>query len=108
LIVTTCDRDGHLQSDVLNHFKQNPVSFDVHVIFWDDITNELANNEQIVKKYWQGFFPSLPVSMTVNIFALGGAGGAGGTGAGGGGGGGGGFGGVGGSGGEAIFCGREE
>lgn len=53
--VTSADRDAPLQSAVRLHFKAHPAPFDVEVLFWQDVTADLAQDEDLVAKHWKGF-----------------------------------------------------
>src|SRR5262249_5842026 len=55
LFVTSADRDAGLQAEVREHFAANPAPFHVEVIFWQDVTGDLAGHDNLVRKYWKGF-----------------------------------------------------
>lgn len=54
-VVTTADRDVVLQAAVREHFRTNPVSFHVEVIYWPDVVADISLDEALVAKHWKGF-----------------------------------------------------
>ncbi len=54
-VVTSGERDAPLQNAVRQHFKAAPAPFDVEVVFWSDVTADLAQDETLVAKHWKGF-----------------------------------------------------
>lgn len=55
LFVTTADRDAALQAAVREQFAQDPAPFHVEIVFWPDITGDLAGHDDLVAKHWKGF-----------------------------------------------------
>lgn len=55
LIITSGDRDATLQSETREHFRAHPASFPVELLFWADVTSELAEDSDLVAKHWKGF-----------------------------------------------------
>jgi len=58
LIVTAADRDANVQEQVRQHFANCPAPFDVHILFWNDVTDAIAQRRDLVAKHWKGFVPS--------------------------------------------------
>lgn len=56
LVLTTADRHAALQADVRDYFKSNPAPFHVEVIFWQDIVDDIAQDETLVNKHWKSFW----------------------------------------------------
>jgi hypothetical protein len=54
-VVASIDRDAKLQAGVWQHFSANPAPFLVEVIFWEDVTADLAATPNLVAKHWKGF-----------------------------------------------------
>jgi len=53
--VTSADRDVHLQEKVRTDPVIRDAPFNVEILFWDDVVNEIACKPEIYKKYWTGF-----------------------------------------------------
>lgn len=53
LLVTSADRDARLQSEVREHFRANRAPFHIEVIFWADITADLAQDDKLIEKHWR-------------------------------------------------------
>jgi hypothetical protein len=54
LLVTSADRDAALQAAVRDHFRVHPAPFHVEMIFWGDITADLAVDDALIEKHWKG------------------------------------------------------
>jgi len=55
LFITSADRDATLQAEVRSHYRTHPGPFPVEVVFWQDVTADLAGDDQLIAKYWKGF-----------------------------------------------------
>jgi hypothetical protein len=65
LFVTSGDRDAELQAAVREHYVASPAPFHVEVIFWQDITADLAGHDELVLKHWKGF--GGPASISIKV-----------------------------------------
>lgn len=52
VLVLSGPRDANLQRDVRVHYTANPEPFGVGVLFWDDVLNHIAMDQNVVNKYW--------------------------------------------------------
>jgi len=66
LLVTSADRDAALQAAVRDHFRVNPAPFHVEMIFWGDITADLAVDDALIEKHWKGAAPASSRSVAVS------------------------------------------
>lgn len=55
VLVTSGPRDAVLQEQVRVHFAE--FAFPVSVLFWDDVVQELAKDDRLIKKYWSQGVP---------------------------------------------------
>jgi hypothetical protein len=62
LLLTTADRDSGLQAEVREHYRANPQTLHVEVVFWGDIVADLAQDEALVAKHWKGFSQGAPLA----------------------------------------------
>lgn len=73
-IATTAQRDASLQADVRTISKDRKASgkFQVHLLFWDDVVNDLAKDDVVVFKHYpqfKGRAPSEAISHDRALFA---------------------------------------
>jgi hypothetical protein len=59
-VVTSAERDARLQDNVREYFAKSPAPFRVEVMFWDDVTSEVAKDPDLVWKHWNAFARMLP------------------------------------------------
>jgi len=53
--VVSADRDAQLQREVREYFDKEPESFEVVLLFWDDVTGDISRSDVLVAKWWRGF-----------------------------------------------------
>jgi hypothetical protein len=70
LFVTSAESDGKLQRAVWQYYTANPAPFTVGIVFWPDITNELAGHDILVDKYWKQFRASTVSVRTVLVLLI--------------------------------------
>jgi hypothetical protein len=65
LFVTSAHRDAVLQAAVREHFRANAAPFHVELIFWPDITADLAQDDALIENHWKGATSASSRSATI-------------------------------------------